>query len=90
MGTENWIVKKSSGEEWGLIKRLIIDSATKQISYADVILGDTGRLIRLPWESFEMQNEWITLAIPEAEVNETAMRAFGPKPAKAMTMEVWP
>ena len=49
MSTENWIVMTPGGAEWGFVKRLILDSGTKQISHADVILSETGRLIRPPW-----------------------------------------
>ena len=38
MATDNWIVNNLAGEEWGLIKRLIFDSATRQINYADVVV----------------------------------------------------
>ena len=62
MSTENWIVKTLGGEEWGFVKRLIINSVTKQISHADVTLSDTGQLIRIPWERFEVRDEGIILA----------------------------
>lgn len=77
MGFEHWIVKTPSGEEWGLLKRLIIDSATRQISYADVILRDTGRLVRLPCGSLEVQDDWITLRVPEEKATRQVMRASG-------------
>jgi hypothetical protein len=88
MNTEHWIVKKPNGEEWGLIKRLIIDSATRRISYVDVIVANTGRLVRIPWESFEMHPEWITLSTSEEKVNEMAMKVSGPEFAATVTKEV--
>jgi hypothetical protein len=90
MGAEQWIVKTLTGEEWGLIKRLIFDAASRQISHADVILSDTGRLVRVPWESFEVQNEWIKLSIPEGTVNAGELTASRLGLAEAVTMEVWP
>ncbi|MER3423100.1 MAG: hypothetical protein C4293_07585 [Nitrospiraceae bacterium] len=90
MGVEHWIVKKPSGEEWGLIKRLIIDPATRQITYADVVRGDTGRLVRVPWESFDVQNERIILSIPEGQLHAKVMRASGWGLPEIVTMEVWP
>jgi len=63
MSTENWIVHTLRGDEWGFVKRLIIDSATRRISHADVIVASTGRLIRVPWESFEVLNEEIRLRV---------------------------
>jgi hypothetical protein len=90
MGVEHWIVRKPSGEEWGIIKRLIIDPSTRQITYADVILGETGQLVRISWESFKLQQERITLSIPEGKLNGAVKH--GPLFGKAETvaMEVWP
>jgi hypothetical protein len=90
MSTENWIVKTLGGEEWGFVKRLIIDSVTRQISHADVILSETGRLIRIPWESFEVRDEGIRLGIPEGQVNANAIRPNGVAGADTVAMEVWP
>jgi hypothetical protein len=90
MSAEHWIVRKPSGEEWGIIKRLIIDSATRQITYADVILGETGRLIQVPWESFTVQKEWIILSVLEERANTPVMDASRPTLDETVTMEVWP
>lgn len=90
MNAEHWIVKKPSGEEWGLIKRLVIDPSTRQITYADVVLCDTGRLLRVPWENFEVQKERITLSSPEGQLRACVMRATGAGWAEAVTMDVWP
>lgn len=91
MGVEHWIVRKPSGEEWGIIKRLIIDSTTKQITFADVILGETGRVVQVPWESFNLQKERIVLSLPEGKLNggvkDTALRYGLPE---TVTKEVWP
>jgi hypothetical protein len=90
MGTDNWIVKTVGGEEWGFIKRLIIDSATRQISYADVIFADTGRLIRIPWEHFELQNEGIRLSISEEQINQSAIGPSKVGVAQTVAMDLWP
>lgn len=90
MSAESWIVKTLAGEEWGFVKRLILDSVTRQISYADVILSGTGRLIRIPWESFEVQNDGIKLGIPEGQIHATLARSVGVPAAKMVAMEVWP
>lgn len=90
MASENWIVKTLGGEEWGFVKRLIIDSATRQISHADVILAETGRLIRIPWENFEVQNEGIKLGIPEGQVSSRAMRPPEVGLAETVAMDLWP
>ena len=90
MRTEQWIVKKPSGEEWGLIKRLVLDSATRQITYADVIIGETGRLVRVPWKSFELQNDWFTLGEPERKESATTTNVSLRRLPETLTMEVWP
>jgi hypothetical protein len=90
MSTETWVVTTLSGEEWGFVKRLIIDSVTRQISHADVILSDTGRLIRIPWENFEVRDEGIKLSMPEGQVNANAIRPNGVGYAGSVAMEVWP
>jgi hypothetical protein len=90
MGAEHWIVRKPSGEEWGIIKRLIIDSTTRQITYADVILGETGRLIQVPWESLTVQKEWLILSMPEERINTPLLGASGLGLGETVTMEVWP
>ena len=90
MSAEHWIVRKPSGEEWGIIKRLIIDSTTRQITYADVILGETGRLIQVPWVSLTVQKEWLILSMPEEKVDTPVMEASGLGLGETVTMEVWP
>jgi len=74
MLTENWIVKTLDGEEWGFVKRLIINSVTRQISHADVILSENGQLIRIPWESVEVRDKGIILRMPEGQVNANTIR----------------
>ena len=90
MSTGKWSVKTLGGEEWGFVKRLIINSVTRQISHADVILSETGRLIRIPWENFEVRNEGIFISIPEGQVNGNAIRPSGVGLAGTVAMEVWP
>jgi hypothetical protein len=61
MHTEEWIVKKPGGEKWGSIRNLIIDSNSRQLSYADVALIQTHQVIRLPWTNLEVTHEGIFL-----------------------------
>jgi hypothetical protein len=89
MSTEKWIVKTLGGEEWGFVKRLIIDSVTRQISHADVNLSKTGRIIRIPWESFEVRDEGIILRMPEGQVNVNAIRPRKVELADTVGMKVW-
>jgi hypothetical protein len=89
MGAEHWVVKNQNGEEWGLIKRLIIESATKQISYADVILMETGRLIRISWDTLLVQTGGIMLNTAEADIKPRSVAPPGARSTEAVTMEVW-
>jgi hypothetical protein len=89
MSAANWIVKNQKGEEWGLIRRLIIESATRQISYADVILMDTGRLVRIPWDTLLVRTGGIMLSTPEGNIKHGSVVTHGARPAEDVTMEVW-
>jgi hypothetical protein len=61
MNMDTWIVKKAGGEELGSIRKLIIDSNTRQLSYADVALTQTNQLVRLPWTELDVRHEGIFL-----------------------------
>jgi len=90
MSSESWIVRTLGGEEWGFVKRLILDSVTKQISHADVVLSQSGRLMRIPWESFEVQNDGIKLSISERQAYANSARPHDMGMTEAVAMEVWP
>ncbi|HKN86851.1 MAG TPA: hypothetical protein VJV04_08335 [Nitrospiraceae bacterium] len=61
MYTEDWVVKKPGGEEWGSIRNLIIDPNSRQLSYADVAVIQTNQVVRLPWTDIEVTHEGIFL-----------------------------
>jgi hypothetical protein len=88
MRTEHWLVKTSSGEEWGLIKRLIIDPVTRHITYADVIVIDTGRLVRVSWDNFEVRSNGILLSMPEGAIKLKVMGASGAGLPEAVSLEI--
>ncbi len=90
MSAENWIVTKPNGEQWGIIKRLFIDPTTKQITFADVILGETGRLVQIPWENFHVQKQRITVVVPEGKLNGSVRDARRTGLGESVAMEVWP
>ena len=90
MRSEHWIVSKPSGEEWGIIKRLIIDSVTKQITHADMIVGDTGNLVRVSWQSFNVEKERIILSVPDGRGNTPVVDPSLSGLGESVTMEVWP
>lgn len=89
MGADNWIVNNRAGEEWGLIKRLILDSVTRQINYVDLVLIHTGHVARLSWDNFEIGSGGITLSLSEAQVaanDVTTSDVAG----GGVLMDVWP
>ena len=61
MDMDTWVVRKAGGEELGSIRKLIIDSKTRQLSYADVTLTRTNQLVRLPWTELDIRHEGIFL-----------------------------
>ena len=61
MNQDNWTVKRVGGEELGCIRKLMIDAHTRQLSYADVVLTDTNRLVRFPWAEFDVRHDGIFL-----------------------------
>ncbi len=89
MGSDKWIVNNRAGEEWGLITRLILDSVTRQISYADVVVIQTGHVARIPWDGFEIREQGITLGMPETQIgmgNAAGTQTVG----EGVAMDVWP
>jgi hypothetical protein len=71
MNNEPWIVKTRNGAIWGKIHRVIIDSASRQIAWVDVMLRDTNRFVRVPWRNLEIENEEIVLSTSEEELQMT-------------------
>ncbi len=90
MGAQNWIVKNGVGHEWGLIRRLVINSGTRQINFADVFVINLGHIARIPWDSFEIRNEGISLRMPEAQVVTSGISAVEIGNAEVVSMDVWP
>lgn len=90
MGSDHWIVSNRAGEEWGLIRRLILDSVTRQISFADVVVIQTGHVARIPWDGFEIRPGGITLSMSEAQVTADGMRLSESMAEEGVAMDVWP
>jgi hypothetical protein len=78
MSREDWVVKKLCGEEWGSIRNLIIDSDSRQLSYADVALTQTNEVVRLPWTDLEITHEGIFLKRAHSPYVNTATCFFHP------------
>lgn len=90
MSIENWVVRTLEGQEWGFIKRLIMDSVTRQIKHADVVIVDSGKIVRIPWERFQLQQEDIRLGADHREVNPSSIESCKGEPAHTMAMDLWP
>jgi hypothetical protein len=87
MNDQHWTVWRPTGEEWGHIRRLVIDPSTKQIGSADVILTDTGRFVRVPWETFEIADQRIILT-GTGQVSMIMLGASGCGLSESPTLEV--
>ncbi len=90
MGSDQWIVSNRAGEEWGLITRLVLDTVTRQINYADVVVIQTGHVARIPWDGFEIRDRGITLGMSEAQVVAHAAMGTESRAAEGVAMDVWP
>ncbi len=73
MSIEKWTVRGPGGFEVGQIKKLVIDSETHQITYADVLLFQGGKTEIFPWSQFEVTADAIVLHAPtmQSGVSET-------------------
>ena len=89
MAGQDWIIKKGS-DDWGLIKRLVINSGTKQINYVDVFVIHTASIARYPWDNFAISNEGITLSIPEAEAAAAGLATTEVPAGSVVSINVWP
>lgn len=86
MNNEPWIVKTRNQAIWGKIHRVIIDSASRQIVWVDVMLSDTNRSVRVPWRSLEIKNEDIVLSTSEGEL-QTTVRPSGASLSDTVMLE---
>lgn len=78
MYTEDWVVKEPGGEEWGSIRNLIIDSKSRQLSYADVAVIQTNQVVRLPWTDIDVTPEGIFLKRTHTPLVNTAPSSSNP------------
>ena len=69
MALENWAVRNRSGEQLGIIRKLIIDPYTRQIAYADMALLPTETVVRVPWGDLKLEGDALIL---EGSVDEIA------------------
>ena len=89
MAGQDWIIKNGS-DDWGLIKRLVINPGTRQINYVDVFVINTACIARFPWDSFSISNEGITLSIPEAQAAAGEIATTEVPSGAVVSINVWP
>lgn len=90
MNTETWVVTTGVGEEWGMIKRLILDSTTKQISHADIVIAGTGQLVRVPWHYLELRRQGFKISSLSCELDAVSAAAPVGTMAGSVAMDLWP
>ena len=89
MAGQDWIIKNGS-DDWGLIKRLVINSGTRQINFVDVFVIHTASIARFPWDSFAISNDGITLNIPEPQVAAGGTASTEVPSGGVVSINVWP
>jgi hypothetical protein len=80
MNSEPWVVKTGTGAIWGKIHRVIIDSTSRQIVSADVMLDGTGQFMRVPWTSLQIRDDDIVLGTSETDIHTTMQPSEGRVP----------
>jgi hypothetical protein len=90
MNTSTWVVRTLGGEEWGFIKRLILDPVTRQIKEADVILAETGKSLRIPWDNLDLHSEGIRLRIAQDQIHASVTVSADAGIATNVAMDLWP
>jgi sporulation protein YlmC with PRC-barrel domain len=49
-------VKNRQGQDIGTIDKIIVDSSTGRVAYAEVALKETNQMVPIPWSFFNMQD----------------------------------
>ena len=81
MHTQTWTVKKPGGEDLGSIRKLIIDSHTRQLTFADVALNQTNQVVRLPWKELEVRHDGIFLKLDDVSLATAVDSPFAEMPS---------
>jgi hypothetical protein len=85
MSLENWIVRNRSGEPLGVIRKLVLDSRTHRIVYAEMSLWYTRTVLRIPWEDLELDHDAFVL---DGTIDDIAAFYYTPFRNAAATTEV--
>ena len=88
MNHDTWTVKNLSGKKLGYVKKLIIDSKTRQIAYADLILSATNQAVRIPWSLLAVKNHGILLKATREELTAVLSPAHPETLPDPVTLEV--
>ena len=88
MSQESWTVKNETGKKLGFVKKLIIDSNTRQIAYADLLLAETGQVVRIPWSLLAVKDHGILLKATKEEIQTALSPVQSEEIPEPVTLEV--
>ena len=88
MSQEAWTVKSLSGQTLGTIRKLIIDSRTGQIAFADLLRAETNETIRIPWAILPVEDHGIFLKAPQEELAMVLSSTHSEEIQKSVTLEI--
>jgi hypothetical protein len=85
MALENWIVRNRIGEKLGLVRKLILDPRTGQVTHAEVALSPTETVVRVPWTALELGSDGLVL---DGSIDEIAAFYYFQKTGSATAPNV--
>jgi len=88
MNVEWWPVIDARGKELGTVCRLIIDARTREITYAEVAIPTTYKLVRLPWSAFEVTNDTVVLNATKEQLSTLPAMNGASELSERLTMVV--
>lgn len=69
-GSDPWKVTTPDGRELGVLKRLVVNPKTYQITAAEIVLSQkTGHIVRVPWTLFKIRHNTLAIALPDLETS---------------------
>jgi sporulation protein YlmC with PRC-barrel domain len=63
-------VKNRNGESVGTIEKIIVDSETGKVAYAEVALKEIKQLVPIPWGLFKVDGENITMNATKEQLEQ--------------------
>jgi hypothetical protein len=89
MHDDTWAIKNPRGEKVGTIKKLIIDSKTRQITYADLALSESNHVVRIPWSMITVKSHDLFLSLTKEElIASSPSSSHCHEPTEPVSLEV--